>query len=593
MSPLLNQIKRYYYVFKYTPIHQIYFRLISFFWRPLTHFFFKIRQSDVTMWNYIETNAMRHLTHDVNAISMGTYTFLNETHSFDKKVNYTLDTHSTLWCFHLNYFDYLDDFYATFKKNNDLKYIQKANQLILEWIDQSKRYSSVMWSPYTLSLRFTNWMIFLSNTHKYQEEPFIHKMNTSLKWQYDFLRHNVEKDIKGNHLLENYMALVYGAIYFKDFKLDKYITLLSKELSNQLHSDGCHYEKSFSYHIRLTNRLKELIVLTEQLKATENLTSHLFHLTKLMDTFSKKFKLDRKNYPLVNDSNYSMTDNVSTIDIKDIIYSKEKGNVSTIKTLNHSDYYYVETKDFEYYLDLGTNGPNALMAHSHNDALSFNLYYKGIPIIDDSGVSEYQPGKWRQFSRSTRSHNTVLINDIEQSDIWKSFRVGRRPNFQSPRINKGGSLKRYSGSYTFTHRHKKYTHSRFFSINDNALVVYDCVKAHTRLEVKNYLHFHEDVQLEKVSDNHYLVQVNSEEVHIYYFNTSKISTYKGQSTPLQGFKMKEFGKVIPRFTLEALNESNTQISMGYVITNQPINQLKYISESDDLFINNLPIKLKG
>ena len=47
-------------------------------------------------------------------------------------------------------------------------------------------------------------------------------------------------------------------------------------------------------------------------------------------------------------------------------------------------------------------------------------------MIVDAGVFEYQAGMWRDFMRGTAAHNTLLVDGQDQSEVWGSFRVGRR-----------------------------------------------------------------------------------------------------------------------------------------------------------------------
>mgnify|MGYP001118904895 CR=1 FL=1 len=47
-------------------------------------------------------------------------------------------------------------------------------------------------------------------------------------------------------------------------------------------------------------------------------------------------------------------------------------------------------------------------------------------FLTDTGVYHYRESAERRYSRSTEAHNTIEIDGAEQSEVWKSFRVGRR-----------------------------------------------------------------------------------------------------------------------------------------------------------------------
>ncbi|MDA0710485.1 MAG: alginate lyase family protein, partial [bacterium] len=52
--------------------------------------------------------------------------------------------------------------------------------------------------------------------------------------------------------------------------------------------------------------------------------------------------------------------------------------------------------------------------HQHEDMLSFDLYAHGIPFIVDPGIASYYPNPWTTYYRTTRAHNTVLVDGCGQ-----------------------------------------------------------------------------------------------------------------------------------------------------------------------------------
>src|SRR5262249_50068803 len=85
-------------------------------------------------------------------------------------------------------------------------------------------------------------------------------------------------------------------------------------------------------------------------------------------------------------------------------------------------------------LDVGHPAPRHQPAHSHCGILSFELDFDGRPVIVDSGVSGYDADPFREYSRSTRAHNTVSIDGLEQSEVWSTFRMARRAELAFSRV---------------------------------------------------------------------------------------------------------------------------------------------------------------
>jgi hypothetical protein len=89
--------------------------------------------------------------------------------------------------------------------------------------------------------------------------------------------------------------------------------------------------------------------------------------------------------------------------------------------------YFVLGEDFEtprevrLVADAGQLGYLAIAAHAHADALSFTLSVGGQPILVDPGTFSYSTMPWRHYFRSTAAHNTVVVDDRDQSEFGGSF----------------------------------------------------------------------------------------------------------------------------------------------------------------------------
>ncbi|MGA6221705.1 heparinase II/III family protein, partial [Streptomyces umbrinus] len=66
--------------------------------------------------------------------------------------------------------------------------------------------------------------------------------------------------------------------------------------------------------------------------------------------------------------------------------------------------------------DGGPHGFLSIAAHAHADALSVEVRHDGVDVLADPGTFCYhgQP-EWRQYFRSTLGHNTLQLDDSDQS----------------------------------------------------------------------------------------------------------------------------------------------------------------------------------
>ena len=161
------------------------------------------------------------------------------------------------------------------------------------------------------------------------------------------------------------------------------------------------------------------------------------------------------------------------------------------RKLNHSN--------FELFLDVGKIGPDYQPGHAHSDTLSFILYYKQNPIIVDTGISTYEKNQTRFTERSTASHNTVMVNDIEQSDVWGGFRVGRRAECFIVNDTMNAVKARHNGYDKFG-----FSHSRTWKFNDSNLLITDTVEGEN-ISSKAYFHLAKGINPEILDKKNILI----------------------------------------------------------------------------------------
>lgn len=58
----------------------------------------------------------------------------------------------------------------------------------------------------------------------------------------------------------------------------------------------------------------------------------------------------------------------------------------------------------------------SLAAHGHADALAIWLHAHGRPVLVDAGTWRYHGPPWRAYFRGTSAHNTITVDDCDQSE---------------------------------------------------------------------------------------------------------------------------------------------------------------------------------
>jgi hypothetical protein len=222
-------------------------------------------------------------------------------------------------------------------------------------------------------------------------------------------------------------------------------------------------------------------------------------------------------------------------------------------------------------VDAKTMGPDHLPAHGHCSLFSYELSIAGERLIVDSGVEEYEPGPWRDFWRSTRAHNTVVVDGAERSEIWAAFRVG-----QMTRLLDSSFLQQPS-SALFVGMHRGFVgqkiptpHRRFIiALMLRRWIVIDEVLGTGTHTLESFIHFAPGVDC-RVEDGVVSLRSASCDMRLYplFENSSTgagVKCVKGQTEPIQGWYAPEFGKTFPNPVVELSLSSTLPARVAYLI----------------------------
>lgn len=324
-----------------------------------------------------------------------------------------------LWLLNLHYMEFIEGLC----KDTWFLYVK-------DWILNNEPYKNSYWlddwNSYSLSIRTVVWMQQFELRGDSLSDADKNLFLRSLLIQIRFLRSNLELDIGGNHLIKNIKALLWASKFFKGKEADKWKVigskLLKKALNEQIKKDGAHFELSPSYHNQVFSDLLECYIVLDDNEIRSELKLCLIRMAKfLTDTVHPDGKVS-----LFGDGGFDMSypphESLSVF----VNLIGEKVDQSRFISYPHAGYFGLRDKNSLILMDAGELAPTYLPAHGHGDALSFEWSVSGQRVLIDPGVYEYNQGQLRDFSRSTINHNTVTLNNKDQSEFWLSFRAGRR-----------------------------------------------------------------------------------------------------------------------------------------------------------------------
>ena len=297
--------------------------------------------------------------------------------------------------------------------------LEKKKLLFESHIESSKKgINKFSYEPFVVSVKLIECIRFLT-LHSIKKL----KYDTFLFSQAKFLLKRLEKDLLGNHYLFNGLGLLYAAYYFNDkIFLSTAEKIIIEQLSIQFLNDGMHYELSPMYQVIIINELLkcyDLLLRNNQ----DNEDTKMLIKDKLEHAmgFYNFISIDGF-YPNLNDSYFSYELKNDLINSKYHILGLKPKSVLQGKDSGLRKY---TSGLMTLIFDSGQIGPNHQPGHAHADSLTFCLYYDSSPMIVDTGTSVYENTERRYLERSTESHNTIKYKNLNSSEVWSSFRVGR------------------------------------------------------------------------------------------------------------------------------------------------------------------------
>jgi len=397
----------------------------------------------------------------------GEATLLNIRQSFPpRRPPYESRTQGLLWAFHLGYMEWL----AALPQPGALDaMIDYAERERLHW-------PSAM--AYPTALRVQQWISVLVDTDQRDD-----RLLNALYIQAHRLAAFPEYHLDANHLLEGALARCRAAVFFGESRWKEAAqTLLAECLEDQILSDGAHYERSASYHTALLSRILLLLETIQQSpeRARWRATERLLHKTcSKMLGWLAVFLPETGPAPAFGDC---VSGDVIPLDVLESVAAKTEV-LPTETTLADSGYRIAKGNGWRAWITASAPAPTHQPGHSHADAGSFCLHFGAQPLIVDTGISTYERSARRLIERSTAAHNTVSIGGTSSSDVWASFRVGRRARI--------GIMEDVLGELT-VRVEARGVHTRRFSWTDGAFCVFDTVQKNTKNWCA-YLHFHPNV----------------------------------------------------------------------------------------------------
>jgi hypothetical protein len=368
-----------------------------------------------------------------------------------------------------------------FRLTRDNRYAREVVDQVNHWLDDNPCPYGVNWTcAMDVAIRMMNiiWAYLFIRDASLLTDEFRARLVVSLRQHGQFIWFNLEFGLRedgsvtnGNHYLTNIVGLLFLGLVCPELKLAEQwkavgLKALIEEMDRQVHPDGVNFESSTSYH-RL---VLELFTAAALLCRTNDVVLPNKFWQRLERMFEFVLYITRPDgkVPVVGDaddgrivilSNYGSWDRRDfryLLSVGAVLFNREdmkahaggfsedafwllgssgvnafaalKEDVADVgsKAFPDAGFYVMRQGDRYLLACCGEVGTDGLGNHKHNDLLSFELFAGDKAFIVDPGTYVYtRDANWRNVFRSTKSHNTVVIDGQEQNrfDPSQIFRM--------------------------------------------------------------------------------------------------------------------------------------------------------------------------
>jgi uncharacterized heparinase superfamily protein len=368
------------------------------------------------------------------------YDLVRDAEAGDPKVIHELNRHQHIVALAKAYF-----------LNGDERYSREAVSQMESWIDQNPPSVGINWqSSLEIAIRAISWMwtIFLLLPSQSLTDAAASRIGRSLFGQVDHIdRFPSLFSSPNTHLIGEATALFIAGTVFQGVEQSsrwqrRGADWLIREMDRQVTRDGVHGELSSYYHCYTVDFLLQALTLSKanafdfpgwMWKGLNQMTGFLEHFTRNDGTL-----------PLVGDDDGGRALAIASRDYRSTGFREEmfwlawedqkdavRASVRETCAFYPDAGYAIQrsgwgSRDSQVIFDCGGLGMlNG--GHGHADALSLVVNVGATEILTDPGTCVYNGSpEWRNFFRSTRAHNTVVVDDSDQSIPDGTFKWRRR-----------------------------------------------------------------------------------------------------------------------------------------------------------------------
>ena len=503
---------------------------------------------------------------------------------------------------------------AAYRSSGDERFAQRVVADLRSWMRDCPYGRGMNWrSPLELAIRLINWVRAIEwiRGSEAASEAFLREILPVVHLHvWEVGRKYSQHSSANNHLVGEAAGVFCAATYFSTLKAaarwrEESRAILLAEIERQTLDDGGHVERAVGYHLfvleffllcglmarnsgadfppaywsRLEKMLEFVAVLTEggplpmpgdcddgyvlELGFGRLTPGDLLAVGAALfgraDFKRQVGRFTESGRALLGESGRTAFDGVA---------AEDSSQRLAPRALASSGYYLLQggagEKRISVLVDCGALGFGELAAHGHADALSFTLRIAGRDVLVDPGTYDYfsEPA-WRDYFRSTRAHNTLVVDGAEQSQMLGPFLWGDRAKAHclawEPDANGGRLVASHDG---YQRLPDPVTHRRSVTLEADrrTVTVHDELSASGQHVAALYLHFAPGVDVRDVGEGRFDVVDEAQRMCLTLDPCWQVRRYRGSLDPIAGWASDGYHSRKPCVTLVGHCAWNARLS---------------------------------
>ena len=390
--------------------------------------------------------------------------------AFDEAAAISFPSVDVKYVWEVNRHQFLFILGRAFWLTDDPRYAHTICTLIKDWIDKNPIGLGVNWcSHLEVAMRAISWLWTMPLLLSWREldEDFLRLWLRSIAQHYYHLSKNLSTFTDPtNHLIGETTALWMLSLCLSELpdaenQAERSLGILMEELERQTTSDGVNKEQATGYHRFVLDFYLQIIVLS--VRVGQPITSTATQRVEAMLDYTDALAGKHGSAPMIGDSDDARGIPLPELvgwDFRDLLptgavlfnrsdwkrQSKKgvaepmiwllgpaaidsydelevRSPVQVSRVFVEGGYCFFDSDDAELIFDVGPLGlwPNA--SHGHADSLNILIRVNGKFLLTDPGTGAYFGAKnVRDEFRRTSAHNTLTVDQIDQADIYGTFK---------------------------------------------------------------------------------------------------------------------------------------------------------------------------